>query len=77
MADTPNPAKLKGYRTIIFNLIMTAIMALSLWMPQQHFPDATVVNIFLDHLQEVAIAVWSAGNFILRFITTTPVFKKE
>lgn len=66
---------LKGYRTIIFNLIMPGLMILSTMgiLGPGETPDAETVNQFLDNLDEMLMAAWAIGNLILRKITTGPV----
>lgn len=68
---------MKGYRTIIFNIVMTISMGLALWMPEAETPDAETVNTALDNVEAAITAVWGIGNMILRAITNTPMFNKE
>lgn len=68
---------LKGYKTIIFNVIMTVVMILSLWNPGSEVPDAATVGNTLDVLDAAIAAIWGLGNGLLRAVTTTPIFKKE
>ena len=70
---------LKGYKTVIFNIIMTVIMVISLWNPSeaQNLPDAGTVSGHIDTLDMLLSAVWGIGNVVLRAVTTTPIFKKE
>lgn len=69
---------LKGYRTVIFNLIMTAAMVASMqgWIGDGERPTADSVNAFLDNLEGVLAGVWGVGNIVLRFVTTTPIGQK-
>jgi hypothetical protein len=68
---------MKGYRTIIFNVIMAGIMVLSQFglFGDTVAPDAAAVNQGLDTLEVILTAVWGAGNLGLRAVTTTPVGK--
>jgi putative Mn2+ efflux pump MntP len=56
---------MKGYRTIVFNLIMGVGAAIGL----QIAPDAA------QHWATIVIVVWMGGALLLRFLTTTPAFK--
>lgn len=68
---------LKGYRTVLFNLIMgVAALAVTLGYVEVA-PSGDDVNVFLDHLDAVLSAVWLVGNLILRRMTTTPIGKAE
>lgn len=72
-------AAFKGYRTVIFNLIMTAAMIASMqgWIGSDDQPSAETVNLFLNNLEGVLAAIWGVGNIALRTVTTTPIGKKE
>lgn len=69
--------KLKGYRTIIFNVIMTAFMFIQLWNPSADLPSGPEVTEGLIQLETALAFIWGIGNIILRAITDTPIFKKE
>ena len=68
---------LKGYRTIIFNVIMTAFMLINVWSPSTELPSGEDVKGALDNLDLALAFFWGLGNIILRAITDTPIFKKE
>jgi hypothetical protein len=68
---------LKGYKTAIFNAVMTVVMVLRLWNPDAELPDADTVSQGLDTIDAAIAAIWGTGNMILRAITDTPIFKKE
>jgi len=68
---------LKGYKTIIFNAIMTIIMVMNLWGQGGDLPDAESVSSALDAVDAALAAVWGIGNAILRAITDTPIFKSK
>ena len=57
---------MKGYRTIAFNALMLVGGLVGAEL------DPTLVDRFL----EAFLAVWAAGNGLLRAITNTPVFEK-
>lgn len=68
---------LKGYRTIIFNVAMSAIMVIRLWNPEAEVPDAASVDAAIGHVDAAIAAVWGLGNMLLRAITNTAMGKKE
>lgn len=69
----------KGYRTVIFNVIMTGAMILSTTgvIGADVEVDADSVNVFLDNLEGVLTVVWGVGNLFLRKITTGPIGTKR
>ena len=67
---------LKGYRTVIFNLVMTVVMVFSLWKPGESWPGASEINSFLDSFEVAFAFLWGLGNIVLRAVTDTPIFKK-
>lgn len=68
---------MKGYRTIIFNVIMTALMVLSVFNPEAETPSEAEVGNAIDAVEGAIAAVWGVGNVILRAITTTKIGSKE
>lgn len=68
---------MKGYRTIIFNLIMAAIAALRVVSPESVLPSDADVNTALTVIDSALTAVTVIGNLILRAITNTKIGKKE
>lgn len=67
---------MKGYRTVAFNIIMTALMAFALWSPGAELPDAGTIDKLLGDAEGLFTAAWALGNMVLRAITDTPMFKK-
>ena len=67
---------MKGYRTIIFNAIMTLIMVMRLWKPDVEMPGELEINAGLDAIDAAITFVWGLGNLFLRTVTNTPIFKK-
>lgn len=68
---------LTGYRTLLFNAIMAAVLIFNAASPETEVPTAEEVSGFLDQLLanlDSIIAV--VGNIILRFFTKTPVGEK-
>ena len=70
---------MKGYKTIIFNVIMSAVMVISMWNQDaaSSLPDAAQVTSLIDQAETWITAVWGVGNVILRSVTSTAIFKKE
>lgn len=68
---------LKGYKTIIFNVVMGLVMILRALSPESELPDAENVEDTIDSLDAALTAVWGVGNIILRAITDSPIFKQE
>lgn len=70
---------LKGYRTIIFNVLMTALMILSTTgvIGSEDVPGSGEINAFLDSLDVVIAGVWGIGNLIFRKITNTAIGESE
>ncbi len=71
--------KVKGWKTITFNIIMTATMILSLWSPEEasNIPGADAVNEVLNEAEKLIATIWGMGNVVLRAVTTTPLGKSE
>lgn len=68
-------SKLKGYKTIVFNAIMTVVMVLRLFAPDAELPDEVAVTGAVDALDAALTTMWGVGNLILRAVTDSPVFK--
>ena len=64
---------LKGYRTIIFNVIMTALMILKMWQPETEIPGGEEISTGLDMVDAAIAFVWGIGNLIFRAITDTSI----
>lgn len=59
---------MKGFKTILFNIIGLILVVL------QYFLDTPG---FLNINPTVIIAAIAFGNFVLRFMSDTPVFSKD
>lgn len=59
---------MKGFRTILFNIIGLLIVVF------QYFIDNPG---FISVDPDILVAIIACGNFILRFVTDTPVFTKD
>lgn len=68
---------LKGYRTIIFNVVMTALMVLKMWKPEVEIPGEAEVGAGIDVIEAAIAFIWGIGNLFFRAITNTSVFNKE
>lgn len=70
---------MKGYKTVAFNVIMSAIMLISMWNPESasSLPGASEVSGLMDQAEAWITAVWGIGNVILRAVTSTAIFQKE
>lgn len=69
-------AVLKGYRTIIFNVIMAGLLVIRGLHPTAELPDETAINALLDGILGSVEAITIIGNLILRAFTSTPVGQK-
>jgi len=69
--------KIKGFKTIAFNIIMSVIMMLTLWSPESDLPTGDQVQGALTGLEEALTLIWGVGNLILRAVTNSSIFKKE
>lgn len=68
---------LKGYKTVIFNVIMTAILIAN--TTGLVTIDAVELDVAgtLDAVETALIAVWGFGNLLLRAVTNTSIFDKD
>ena len=67
---------LTGYKTMLFNAIMGAILLVRAVMPDVDVPGAEEVSSYLDTLLSHADAIILViGNLVLRYFTKTAVFK--
>jgi hypothetical protein len=65
----------KGYRTIIFNVIMALGALVTLLSGVSVQDDVTKLADGVDLILEGIVAVWAIGSVWLRMITDSPVFK--
>lgn len=66
--------KMKGFKTVIFNVIMAVIMVIYAFNPDAERPSAEQVSSTIDMVLTGLAAVWAIGNVILRAISTAPIF---
>lgn len=67
---------MKGYRTVLFNGIMTLGMAITVWTGHDTKDEVTALTSNIDLIQGALTAIWGVGNMWLRTITDSPIFKK-
>ena len=63
---------MKGYRTAIFNGALAAIPVVD-WIAS----NGTVITPFLGAHAGAVLSVVGLANFVLRWVTTTPIFKQD
>lgn len=75
--------KIKGWRTIIFNVLMTPLSLMSLWGVDAGVGAGDVEGLLnqfmslLDGAEAFFITLQGLGNMVLRAITSTPIFNKD
>ena len=67
---------LKGWKTILFNLVMGSMLLIRVVIPSAELPDDTAVHSVIDGLDQFLIVAMPVGNMILRAITNSSIFKK-
>jgi len=65
-----------GYRTILFNLIMAALVAIRAMWPDAILPSEADVTAFMNAVDMILSAVLVIGNIVMRFLTSTSVGEK-
>lgn len=71
------PDNLKGYRTVIFNLVMFLAMLVTLITGSDRQEEAEVLTQGALLIAEGLVFVWAIGSVWLRAITDSPVFTKK
>lgn len=67
---------LKGYRTVIFNVIMGLLLIWRSVAPGDEIPTDSQVQTLVDSVFSALDAILVVGNILLRKVTDTPVFNK-
>ena len=67
--------KIKGYRTVIFNIVMSFAVITTLLTGVNVENEVTQLQKGFDLLIESLTVLWAAGNIWLRAITDSPIFK--
>lgn len=68
---------LKGWRTVVFNLVMFLAALVSLASGVDVTEDGTRLVDGFEMVIQGGIAIWTIGNLWLRYITDSPIFSKE
>lgn len=69
--------KIKGYKTVIFNIFMAIVMVVRVTNPDAELPDEASIGAAVDAMLVGLTAVWGVGNIILRAVTNSSIFNKE
>jgi hypothetical protein len=69
--------KIKGWKTVAFNVIMGAIAFIHALNPTAELPNHEMVQAVFTNADTLIMGVMAVGNLILRAFTTTPVFKAQ
>lgn len=67
---------LKGYRTVLFNVIVGLLLVWRAVAPGDEIPSESQVSTLLDSLYASLDAILVVGNIVLRKFTDTPVGRK-
>ena len=67
--------KIKGYKTLAFNIVMALLLVWRSVRPTDQIPDEATATSILDSLFNSLDALTVIGNIFLRFRTTTPIGK--
>lgn len=67
----------KGYKTIVFNLVMALIAIVKALNPDAETPDAGAVSTGVDQFLVGLGAVWAFGSIVIRAVTHSPIFNRD
>lgn len=67
---------LKGYRTVIFNVIMGLLLIWRSVAPADEIPTDSQVQTLVDTVFSALDAILVVGNILLRKVTDTPLGQK-
>ena len=70
---------MKGYRTVVFNAIMTVtamVAVLAGGGDASPAPSPEAINAGLDYVEAAFAFIWGVGNMWLRGVSNTPIFSK-
>jgi hypothetical protein len=70
-------AKLKGYKTTIFNTIVAALGVVTAVNPDANLPTGEEVGSVIQNVEGLYIVGAAVLNQILRLFTNTPIFNKK
>lgn len=63
---------LKGWRTVIFNVVMGGVLFWNQVIPDQQISPDEVTGAW-NHLEAALISVYAIGNLVLRAVTDTRI----
>ena len=66
---------IKGYRTVIFNVLMALATISSLLSGISVEQEVLQIQKGFDVLLEALAIIWAAGNIWIRSLTDSPIFK--
>lgn len=66
----------KGYKTVIFNVLLGLLMVWKAVSPESELPTPELLNGLLDTLYASLEAILVVGNIVLRAVTDTAVGRK-
>lgn len=71
---------MKGYKTVIFNSVMTLAMLAKVFNPESDVDPTVAADTAsqgVDVVMAGGAALWGIGNVLLRSVTNSPIFKKD
>lgn len=66
----------KGYKTIVFNVLMTLGTLVAVWTGHDTKAEIEVLSENIEAILSAAVLVWGIGNAWLRAVTDSPIFRK-
>jgi hypothetical protein len=69
--------KLKGFKTLAFNAVMTIGMLITVWTGVDTSKDVTAITETSLKILEGGMVLWGIGNAWLRAITDSKIFSKR
>lgn len=75
--DVEVDLKMKGYKTVVFNIIMGIVMLVKVLGGDASGLEDVDVSGAIDIVEAGLVTLWSVGNIILRAITSTKIFNRS
>lgn len=69
--------KIKGYRTVLFNILMAVATITALFTGTKVENEVIQIQNGIDLLIQALAVIWAAGSIWLRTITDSPIFKSK
>ncbi len=66
----------KGYKTVVFNVLMGLIMVWKAVSPESELPAPEAISGLLDSLYASLDSILVVGNIVLRAVTNTAIGRK-